>query len=385
MAKGSKGDVSIRKNKKRNRYETRITVGWDPVTGRQRRQLITGATKGEVRDKLKAAVRAMDEGRSPTQDRRTVAAYLDGWLTDVVPGTVADSTLDSYRFIAEHYVIPEIGAVQLVKLTPTDVRRMLDRLAARGLSANTRRLARSVLRRALRHAEVDGIVTRNVAGLVDGVKVPPPEGRTLTVEQARTLLAAVADDRLGAAWMVALMLGLRRGELLGLGWDDVDLTSARPTLTVHRSLKRITGEGVVIGETKTRGSRRTIHLPAPVVAALKAHRKRMAAERLALGPAWPDRPLGVDLIFRSPVGTAIDPANFQHEVYRTTAQVLGERWSPHELRHSAASLLIAADVPLKVISETLGHSSIRVTSDVYGHLLADAGRVAADAMTELLG
>lgn len=384
MARGSKGEVAIRRNEDRNRWEARITVGTDPVTGSQRRQLIVGRTKAEVRDKLKAADRAMSEGRPTTGDRRTVAKFLADWL-HYLEGTVTTGTHTNYSDVVRLYIVPTIGAKKLTTLTPSDVSHMVKALAADGKSPNTQRLARSVLRRALRLAEQDGTVSRNVAAIADGVHIPDPEGRSLTVGQARALLAAVADDRMEAAYVVALTLGLRRGELLGLTWADVDLDAERPTLTVVRSLKRTPGRGLEASETKTKGSRRRIHLPAPTVAALKRHRVRIAEERLLLGPDWPATPLGHDLVFRSPIGTAVDPDNFRNATYALTIETLGERWSPHELRHSAASLLIAQGVDLKVVSEVLGHSSIRITADVYGHLFDDAGVVAADAMSELFG
>ena len=128
-----------------------------------------------------------------------------------------------------------------------------------------------------------------------------------------------------------------------------------------------------------------MHLPAPTVAALRAHRARQAEERLHAGPEWVTRPLGVDLVFRTQFGNPLDPDNFRNTTYEVTEAAGVGRWSPHELRHVAASLLIALVVPLKTISETLGHSSIRVTADVYGHLLEDSRMVAADAMSEAFG
>ena len=385
MARGSKGEVTIRHNVDRNRWEVRITTGTDPSTGRQKRQLITGRTKAEVKAKLKTAERAIDDGYSPAVDRRTVAQFLRTWLADELPRSVSPGTVTNYTNVVELYIVPTIGAKRLANLTPGDVSKMLQAMADAGKSPNTQRLARSVLRRALRRAEQDGLVHRNVAAIADGVRVGASEGRTLTVAQAQDLLAEVRGDRLEAAYVVALTLGLRRGELLGLTWDDVDLDSDRPSITVVRALRRQSGVGLVLGEVKTAGSRRRVHLPGPAVDALRRHRKRLAEERLAFGPGWTDLPLGVDLVFRSPIGTAVDPDNFRHATYALTERILGERWSPHELRHSAASLLIAQGVPLKVVSEVLGHSSIRITADVYGHLLDDAGLVAADAMTELLG
>jgi integrase len=384
MARSS-GEGTVRKDELRNRWEGRLTISYDPVTGQQKRQKFTGRTRADVVRKMDEARRALANGQTTKVEKRTVQQYLDDWLANTLPGTVTTGTEGNYRNVVRLYIVPAIGAKKLATLTPGDVTKMLRDMDAAGKSTNTQRLARSVLRRALRRAEQDGLLTRNVAALADGVRVGAPEGRTLTVGQARKLLKAVKDDRLEAAYVVALTLGLRRGELLGLTWADLDLDAEKPTLTVLRSLKRTPGRGLEVSETKTKGSRRRIHLPAPTVAALRRHRKRTAAERLVLGPSWPELPLGHDLVFRSPVGTAVDPDNFRNATYALTKKVLGEKWSPHELRHSAASLLIAQGVDLKVVSEVLGHSSIRITADVYGHLLDDAGIVAADAMTELLG
>lgn len=396
--RGSKGEVAIKENKARGRYEARLTIGRNP-DGSQRRQLVTGKSRAEVRRKIDTARKAVDEGRDSRPDRRTVGQYLDAWLEDVLPGTVTPSTEANYRSMVELYIKPAVGGIDLVKLAPLDVSKMLRKMAKAGKSANTQRLARSVLRRALRYAERDGTVTRNAAALADGVKLNSTEGRTLTVEQARQLLDVTEHERLGAAWVLAMTVGLRRGELLGLTWDDLDIDSDTPSVTIRRALKRIPHEGLEVSEVKTAGSRRRVRLPSQTVDRLKRHRENQDLERMVLGKAWPAKPLGVDLVFRSPIGTAVDPDNFRNDTYRLTLELFtpederpkepGDkwpteyRWSPHELRHSAASLMLAQGVPLKVISEVLGHSSIRITGDVYAHLMEESTGLAADAMSDL--
>lgn len=384
MTRGSKGELTIRHNEERGRYETRLTIGYTPE-GKQRRQLITGSSRAEVRRKVKAAERALEEGRSSAPERRTVGQYLKEWLEEVLPGTVSPKTLASYSDVVRLYINPHVGGVLLAELTPKDVTKMLRALQKAGKSPNTQRLARSVLRRALRRAEAEGIIARNAAAIADGPKVGTREGRTLTVEQARKLLDKADTEPLGAAWALAVTVGLRRGEVLGLAWEDLDLEGDLPTVTVRRALKRIPREGLELSEVKTQGSRRRLRLPAPTVARLKRHREAQQLEALVLGKAWPGEVLGTDLVFRTPLGTPVDPDNFRKLTYDLTESALGERWSPHELRHSAASLMLAQGVPLKVISEVLGHSSIRITSDVYAHLLDDATSVAADAMGDLFG
>lgn len=391
-------------DKARGRWVGSVTVGY--VDGKQVRRSVTAKTKAEVLVRLRELQGAVDQGQDPARRDLTVGRFLDTWLADILPGTVTPGTLTSYQEIVRLYIKPTIGQKRLRTLQAKDVAGMLRRLETEGLpprnvplSANTRRLARSVLRRALRWAESEGMVARNVAALANGVKLNRTEGRTLTPEQARALLDHVKGDRLEAAFAVALALGLRRGELLGLSWDDLTIDASPPRMVITRNLTRVHGKGLHIADTKTAGSRRSVHLPAQVAEVLRSHRAKQAAERLAAGPSWEPLPLGADLVFRTEIGTAIDPNNFRQHVYRATREAFtpkeerpekGEpwpityQWSPHELRHSAASLLIAQGVPMKLVSETLGHSSIRVTADVYGHLFDEAGAVAADAMSEAL-
>lgn len=379
----SRGEGTVQKNEGRNRWEGRLTVG-RRADGSPLPQKFTASTRAELVRKMDAARTARGQGRSTRTERRTVGQYLAWWSAEVLPGSVAPTTAVLYADVIRLYIAPHLGDRQLTTLTPGDVTNMLRALAAEGRSPNTQRLARSILRRALRRAEQEGILTRNVAAIADGVKVPRPEGITLTVAEARTFLAFITGHRLEAAYVVAMSVGLRRGELLGLTWSDVDLAGPRPSLIVQRSLKRLKGTGLVLSETKTKASRRLVRLPGPTVDALRRHRKLQREERLLVGADWPPLPLEHDLVFRTPMGTALDPDNFRQITYvLSEAAGIGRR-SPHALRHSAASLLIAQGVPLKTISEVLGHSSIRITADVYGHLLDEAGMAAADAMTNAL-
>jgi hypothetical protein len=190
----------------------------------------------------------------------------------------------------------------------------------------------------------------------------------MTPEQARVFLDHIKGDRNEALFTVALTLGLRVSELIAVSWDDLNLdppTGQRPTLTVRRGITRVKGQGLVIGDVKTKTSRRTVHLPTATAECLREHRRRQDAEVLAFTGAWPELPLGVDLVFRSASGTALDTSNVWHYLSEATQAAGLGHWHPHELRHSAGSLLLAQGVPLKMISEMLGHSSITVTADVY--------------------
>ena len=208
--------------------------------------------------------------------------------------------------------------------------------------------------------------------------MPRPSGRSLTVEQAQTLLEAARGDRLEALYVVLVSLGLRRGEALGLQWSDLDL-DVQSLMRIERALKRERGK-LVLGELKTASSRRTLHVPSPVLDALRAHRRRQRAERLAIGGAW----ARTGLVFTTPLGTPVDPDNFSKAFGRLCERAGLGRWHLHELRHSAASIMLAQGVPLEVVSDVLGHSGIAITSDVYGHILVEQKRNAAHAMGQAL-
>lgn len=336
----------------------------------------TGATKTEARRRMEEAKARALSGLPIGTGNMTVSQYLEVWLSQL-KGTVAERTEESYVHAVRAYLVPRIGQHRLTKLSPSHVTRFLAQMEEQGYAANTRRIARSTLRRALRIAEREGLVARNVAALAPGPKLEKKQGRTLTPEDARTFLRAARQDRLEAAWVTMLACGLRRSEMLGLSWDDVDLEAG--TLTVRRSLVRVNGR-LVLGPTKTSGARRTLFIPLELLDVLRRHRAKQASERLAAGESWNDS----GLVVTSEIGTPYDPDNFRRKLSALTIRAGIGHWSTHELRHSAASLMLANDVGLKVVSETLGHSSIRITADVYSHLLAPARKEAAEAMGRVL-
>ena len=378
----------------RKRWEATITVASEVVDHddegrpkyRQKRRTVTGATQEEALAKLDALrddIAAEQLGHVPPT--ATLARYLGSWFSDVLPGSdLAPTTADQYERIARLYIIPTIGKVKLEDIKPPTVRRMLATLTDQGLSPATARQARSVLSAALQQAVFDGLILSNPVRGVRSPRQTATGGRTLTPDEARTLLSAAQGHEYEALVYVLLSLGLRRGEALGLSWADVDLDGKSPRLTVRRALKKDARDRTYLDEPKTQRSRRTIHLPGTLVDVLRRHKVRQAEQRLAFGEGWGGRWAEEDLVFTSSIGTALDPRRVTRTVEAIAIDAGLGKWTPHELRHSAASLLLAQNVPLKVVSEMLGHSSIRVTADVYGHLLDDARAEAATAMETAL-
>jgi integrase len=291
---------------------------------------------------------------------------------------VKPATAENYRWVVRSYIAPSIGRVQLAKLTPGDVDRMLRALEARGLSANTRRLARSVLRRALVFAERRGEVARNAAGLAEAVHVERRPHRVLTVTQARRLLDVARDDRLEALWTLALLTGLREGELLGLRWEDVDLE--RGELHVRGTLKRLAGQGLVRTSPKNRASGAGVPLVDLAVDALGRHGARQVEERLAAGEHWRDE----GYVFTTPLGGPLDARNLLRSWHALRERAGLPEMTVHDLRHTAATLLRNLGVPMDVVSRILRHSGISITADIYAEVGHDLAREAVEVLGRAL-
>jgi integrase len=236
-----------------------------------------------------------------------------------------------------------------------------------------------VLRIGLNRALKWDMVGRNVAALVDPPKVERDEVKPWTRAEADRFLAVAKPDRLGALFSVALALGLRKSEALGLRWQDVDLDSG--TLHVRHQLQRIKDQGLVLKSPKTARSRRTMNLPGPIVAALRAHKVRQLEERLIAGSRWVDS----GHVFTTGIGTPIEPTNVNKHFARLVAEA-GVRYQRfHDQRHWCATLLLAQGVPPRVVMELLGHTQISTLMDLYGHVLDEDRRAAADVMGRIFG
>jgi integrase len=240
------------------------------------------------------------------------------------------------------------------------------------------RHVRATLRRALAVAQRDGLVMRNAAALAEPPKIEGHQVAALTPEAAAALLAAVEGHRLGPLIAVAMATGARQGELLGLPRSEVDLDGG--SLTIRQALQRVGGK-LHVGPPKSKTSRRTIPLPAVAVSALRRQRAQQGRERLAAGDRWQDS----GLVFTSTIGSPLDGCNVTHTFQRLLKDAELPAMRFHDLRHGAASLLLARGVPLRTVMEQLGHSTITLTANTYSHVVPELLRDAADRMDEALG
>ncbi len=361
--------------RKDGRWEATITVA--VVDGKPRRKSYYGRTKAEAMAAMRAAQRERDAGLPVDVPRQTVAQFLDRWLADVVKPSVAPKTYSSYAETVRVHIKPALGHHRLPKLSPQQVQELLSAKSAAGLSPRTVGYIRTVLRIALNRAVKWGVVARNVAALTDPPRGVRTERSPLTPEQARALLAAAEGDRLEALYRVAVALGLRLGEALGLRWEDVDLDAG--ALRVRFALQRIDGK-LALKAPKTEKSRRALTMPPSLVAALRAHRVRQLEERLVAGSRWVDS----GLVFTNTIGGPLEPSNVLKGFKRLLASAGLPDQRFHDLRHCAASLMLAQGVPMRVVMDVLGHSQMATTADLYSHVMPAAHREVAGAMDRIL-
>lgn len=352
----------------------------DPTTGRKKRHAVYGTSQKDALAKLKAAQKRLDEGAPVKDAKETLAAYVEHWIgTTLAASDRKSSTKALYAGLARTHLTPApLGALPLDRLKASDVEAFVHRKRTEGKASSTVRQIYTILRAILDTAVRDELVAKNHAAAVKRPAVERNEARYLTKAEVAGLVEAFAQDRLRAFFLLLLGTGLRRGEALALSWTDVDLDAGH--LRVRGTLSRVDGN-LTVTEPKTKKSVRTLPIPAPVIAELRAHRVRQVEERLRAGSLWTD----TGFVFVSHVGTPMDPRNALRALTAATKRAGLEDVGLHTLRHSAASALITAGVHMKVVQELLGHSSYAITADVYAHVGVDQQKDAADKLAEAFG
>jgi len=342
-----------------------------------KRKYLYGSSREEVRKKVGANVRAVETGTMSDSRGLTVGEFLDQWLEDVVRPNVRPWTYAGYEVHVRLHLKPTIGRVQLDKLTPLNVQQLLNARVDAGLKPKSVRYIRGTLRTALNQAVRWGLISRNAAALVDSPRVEHYEIQPFTPDEARAFLAAMKGDRLEALYSVALTMGLRQGEALGLRWQEVNLDLGY--LRVSKQLQRFDGKSQLV-EPKTARSRRTIAMPKSIVAALKDHRERQLAEKGLAGTRWEEN----GLVFTTPLGRPVDATRVSKEFHDHLKRAGLPQRRFHDLRHSCATLLLVQGVSPRVVMDVLGHSQIAMTMNTYSHVIPELRRQAADRMDELL-
>jgi integrase len=380
-------------------------AGYVLAPGNTRRRVrVYGTTRKEALAKLTEKIAASNRGLPVPSAQGSLAAYLTYWLENVAVHHLRENTYTRYTACVDRYLVPGLGKKKLAKLSAKDVRAWLNQLrttcrcCARGIDAGrdeprccaigqccSKRLSpltlayiHSVLKSALEHAVREEEIPRNVARNVRTGTPRPRRFEPLTADEARKFLTAARGHRLQALFELALHTGLRKGELLGLCWEDLNLDTG--TAAIRRTLQRTSTGGLTALPTKTQASERRIVLPARCLQSLKRHQEDQQHERDTAGTTW----LHNRYVFTTPQGRAIDPTNLTR-TFTTLLRNAGlRRIRFHDLRHSTATLLLEQGVELVVIKELLGHAHIGVTATVYAHVRLRLQRDAIDLLSHAL-
>jgi integrase len=391
MSKRANGEGSVRQ-RANGTWEARLTY-IDPETGRVERASFYGPTAKAVRKKMKDAQDRLDDGAPVKDASSTVGDWLVHWrATSLAASDRKETTRALYAALCRKHLEPTpFGAIPLDKLKPSDVEALVLVMRAktkpgtednaepvRALSDSTIRQTYTVLRAGLDGAVRDGLLARNPAALIKRPGVERRDARHLDADGVAAVLKAAVASRYHAALVLIASTGLRKGEALALRWDRVDLDAG--TLKVAATIARV-NHALTITEPKTARSRRTVPLSPGVVAMLRKHRTEQKAERLRAGDQWTD----TGLVFTPELGGAVDPRNLLR-VIEAAAKAAGVSGvGVHTLRHSAAVDWLEAGVHIKAVADLLGHSSISITGDVYGHTSDDTARAAVDGLAGRLG
>ena len=378
MARTRKGgDGVIRKRAKRS-WEVRVEMGRDPATGKRRfRYRSVKGTKRDAERALTELLHRRDQGTDIAPSKITLAPYLQAWLSDYAAVTVAPSTLERYGQLVRR-LTALLGSVRLQELRPDQIQAAYASLRADGLAARTVLHHHRVLREALQHALRWQLIVRNPADVVTPPRPEAREMRALAPDEVHRLLDACEDPVLQSIIHVAVTTGLRLGELLGLRWGDLDWDGA--TATISRAAQYLPSTGVTMRPPKTARGRRTIALSEETLKTLRAHRARQLEQRLALGVAYHDR----DLVFPGSDGSPQPPYRVSGAFRRFVRQSAIGHLRFHDLRHTAATLMLRDGTPTKIVSARLGHATASLTLDTYSHVTPDMERGAVAAIDAVL-
>ncbi|MGW0576275.1 tyrosine-type recombinase/integrase [Streptomyces sp. NPDC002920] len=370
------GTISKRKD---GRYHAAAYV--TDTDGNRVRKYVYGATYDETAEKL-AKLQGQERNGVPVPSRSwSLGEWLNYWLEHIVEPEVEHNTYVKYESKVRLYLLPHLAKKPLVKLTPAQLRTFMAALKREKVGAATRFEVLRVLRNALNRAIREELLTRNVALLVDMPKVSKDKGTAWNAREAIAFLRSVRAHRLYAACVLVLVLGLRRSEVLGLRWQDIDFEAGR--FTPVKQVQRVKGVGLVLKDLKTESSQAVLPLPEFCARTLEERRELQELEQKIAGQHWTQAE-DHDLIFSSEHGGMIDPTGFSRTFDRLVKRARVRRITVRLARHTCGTLLAFLKVHPKVAQAILRHSQISMTMDVYTHVVGDSEREAVAMLAELL-
>jgi integrase len=371
-------EMAKRRGNKEGSIHQRDNGTWRAqVTVDGRRLSFSSKTRHEVQVWLKKTTVEIDEGMTYESTKLTFNEYLNGWLSSK-KSFLQPATWTHYNQLSKKYIIPAIGSTKIRSLTPWLIQDLYDRLLASGVGTQTVIKIHTVLQSALNHAAKTGIMSSNPASTVIPPKVPFREMETFNESQVSSMLIAAKGNRFQALYQLAVTTGMRQMELLGLKWSDIDWS--RQTLRVERQLVRPDGEGIKFSHPKTNYGRWEIALGSQTIEVLRDHYERQQTEINVAGDNWIEQGLVFTNSFRGP----LHPRNLLRDFKKFLKNASLPLIRFHDLRHTAASLMLNHGIPLIIASRRLGHARASITLDMYGHMIPNMQVEAAEKLDELV-
>ena len=365
--------------KGKNNHLVRVFLGTNADGRRRYHNKVIRGTKKEALQYQTSVLSDLDRGTFIEPSKETLNEYLDRWLNTSAAPRLRERTLRDYRSLLARYVRPVLGHKMLPAVMPLDIQDLYTSMLESGLSPRTIRYTHAVLSSALKQAVKWQLLPRNAAEYVDLPRQKRTEMYAMSKDEVASFLATAKEDRWGTLFLLAVTTGMRPGEYMGLQWKDVNLDEGM--IHVNKSLVRNKSEWR-FDEPKTAKSRRTVKLAPTVVKSLRAHRSKQAAERLRAGIRYQD----YDLVFATDTGQPLESRNLIKRHFKPVLKQAGlqETIRLYDLRHTCATLLLAAGEHPKIVSEMLGHASIQLTLDTYSHVLPDMQQGAVAKLEDML-
>jgi integrase len=375
--------------RKRGRTHTAYWSSSDPSTGKRKQHSKGGfATRGAAESHLNSVLGDIEAGEWSPDSKASIKEFAEtAWLPaisgEVLAGSIKPTTARFYEDIVGRHIIPEIGSLKIGDLTAVHLNGLYTGLLTTGrqkgggLSPTTVRRVHVTIHRMLGDAMKWGAIQKNVADQASSPRASSPKRAPWSPAETRAFIEETSESRLGPMWRLLAMTGLRRGEVLGLKWDDIDLNHSR--LTVERARVMAAGK-VVISSPKTKSASRSIGLDPQTVVALRTYKARQGRERLIAGDAW----LGTDWVFTDELGRALHPTKVS-KLFAEAAQATHlPKITLHDVRHGYATAALEAGVPIKAVSERLGHKSVAITADIYSHVRPEVDQAYAEHVAAMV-
>jgi integrase len=336
----------------------------------------TAKTEKECIEWRKKTITQIDQGLTYAGAQTTLAELLDGWLVNIKSSYQPESWY-IYKMNSQKRIIPSIGHIKLKDLIPEQIQRLYDAELQKGTGRRTIEVIHVILHKSLDYAVKKGLIGRNPTDLTNPPRPYKKEMKFYDENETYQFLLAARGDRNEVLYQLVLATGLRQSEVLGLKWSDLDIDNSN--LTVQRQLKRNIKNGDYFKTTKTASGRRSIKIGKQTLEKLKEHRKNQALEKMEV-ESWEEN----DLIFPSRLGTPLNQSNLLKS-YKSLIRKSGlKEIRFHDLRHTAASLMLNHGVPVIIVSKRLGHSKVSVTLDTYGHVMSELQDEAAELIDDLI-